>query len=298
MEGGLLRSSDSSAMQREELERWVRRPKTAQALALRARIVQRGGGAELGTTRVTVGKWRRRFLQSGCDAWRSPPRHAAYGVGRGCGARRDHHPGIDPSDATHWSTRSIARVCGLSAATWVRPARGKDPLFIDQRPSARAGGGLVRRRVRCRTDAPPGPALRRPERGDWQSARACHVRHRAVEFIKFLRAIDKAVPAETSRSGQLWDPQDGDDPPVARAASPLSPALHPHECVVAQPGRALVRPAHRKQIRRGTHRSTAELEQAIIDPRHEDPKPFVWTKTADQILAARLTVQEFPIQDT
>jgi transposase len=42
-----------------------------------------------------------------------------------------------------------------------------------------------------------------------------------------------------------------------------------------------------RQIRRGTHRSTAELEQAIrsyLDANNRNPKPFVWTKTADEIL--------------
>ena len=44
-----------------------------------------------------------------------------------------------------------------------------------------------------------------------------------------------------------------------------------------------------KQIRRGIHRSTRELEQAIrhyLDTYNETAKPFVWTKTADQILAS------------
>ena len=43
-----------------------------------------------------------------------------------------------------------------------------------------------------------------------------------------------------------------------------------------------------KQLRRGVHQSSAELETAIyrcLDVTNEDPKPFVWTKTADQILA-------------
>ena len=42
-----------------------------------------------------------------------------------------------------------------------------------------------------------------------------------------------------------------------------------------------------RQIRRGTHRSTVELEQAIRDylaANSRNPKPFVWTKTADEIL--------------
>jgi hypothetical protein len=44
-----------------------------------------------------------------------------------------------------------------------------------------------------------------------------------------------------------------------------------------------------KQIRRGVHRSTQALERdmcALIDAHHADPKPFRWTKSADDILAA------------
>jgi len=44
-----------------------------------------------------------------------------------------------------------------------------------------------------------------------------------------------------------------------------------------------------KQLRRGVHRSTRELETAIgryIEVTNERPRPFVWTKTADEILAS------------
>ena len=44
-----------------------------------------------------------------------------------------------------------------------------------------------------------------------------------------------------------------------------------------------------KQLRRGVHRSTRQLEAAIshyIEVTNEGPKPFVWTKTADEILAS------------
>jgi len=49
----------------------------------------------------------------------------------------------------------------------------------------------------------------------------------------------------------------------------------------------MIRTLTEKQIRRGVHRSTAELENAIrhfIDHHNQNPKPFVWTKSADQIL--------------
>jgi hypothetical protein len=48
-----------------------------------------------------------------------------------------------------------------------------------------------------------------------------------------------------------------------------------------------------KQLRRGVHRSTAELEAAIahyIAATNADPKPFLWTKSADDILA---TIKRF-----
>jgi len=44
-----------------------------------------------------------------------------------------------------------------------------------------------------------------------------------------------------------------------------------------------------KQIRRGTHRSTRQLETTIktyLKHTNDHPKPFVWTKTADEILAS------------
>jgi hypothetical protein len=44
-----------------------------------------------------------------------------------------------------------------------------------------------------------------------------------------------------------------------------------------------------KQLRRGAHRSVAELERAIhdfLDAHNEAPKPFVWTKSADELLAS------------
>jgi len=68
--------------QREVLERWARRPKSAQALALRCRIVLAAADGErskdiaerLGCTRSTVGKWRGRFAERGLDGLHDEPR--------------------------------------------------------------------------------------------------------------------------------------------------------------------------------------------------------------------------------
>ena len=74
-----------SDKERNELEGWARRHKTGQALASRARIILASAegqndievAAQLGTTRETVGKWRRRFLKDRCDALMDAPRPGA-----------------------------------------------------------------------------------------------------------------------------------------------------------------------------------------------------------------------------
>ena len=53
-----------------------------------------------------------------------------------------------------------------------------------------------------------------------------------------------------------------------------------------------------KQIRRGAHRSVSELERAIfefLDAHSADPKPFVWTKSAEEILASIVTLHLYEI---
>ena len=118
---------EPSADEREELERWVRRPKTPQALALRARIVLAGADGEsdiavaerLGTTRITVGKWRRRFVAAGCDGLLDGPRSGAPRRIGDADVERVVAMTLEsiPPDATRWSTRSMAAAGGVSPAT-------------------------------------------------------------------------------------------------------------------------------------------------------------------------------------
>ena len=101
-------------VERETLERWVRRPKTAQALALRARMVlacaegrsNTAVGAELGVSDETVGKWRSRFVEGRLDGLSDEPRS-----GRPRSVTDDDVERVitltletTPRDATHWST--------------------------------------------------------------------------------------------------------------------------------------------------------------------------------------------------
>ena len=141
---------------RETLTRWVRRPKTAQALAQRARIVLSAAegrsnsavAAELGVTARTVGKWRRRFLEQGPDGLLDEPRPGAPRT-----ITDDMVEAVivktleeKPTDATHWSTRSMAEAMGMSQASisriWrafgLQPHRAEtfklstDPLFVEK----------------------------------------------------------------------------------------------------------------------------------------------------------------------
>ena len=142
--------------ERETLESWARRPKTAQALAQRSRIVlQCAGGSpntavadKLGVTYQTVGKWRQRFLERRLAGLLDEPRPGAPRQVGDAQIERVVRMTLEraPADATHWSTRAMAKRCGLSQSMvsriWrafaLQPHRvegfklSKDPLFIEK----------------------------------------------------------------------------------------------------------------------------------------------------------------------
>src|SRR6195256_4714953 len=127
MAGRRLATLILSDAERSELRSLAGRRNTAQALALRARIVLRcATGLEnqqvatnLGVDKTTVGKWRRRFVEHRMDGLRDEPRS---GTPRTIEDARIEAVivrtlEIVPADATHWSSRSMARACGLSVST-------------------------------------------------------------------------------------------------------------------------------------------------------------------------------------
>ena len=334
-------------VERETLERWVRRPKTAQALALRARMIlgcaegrsNTTVGTDLGVSDETVGKWRSRFLERRLDGLSDEPRS-----GRPRAVTDDDVEQVitltleaAPRDATHWSTRSMAQRSGLSHNTvsriWrafgLQPHRtetfklSSDPFFIEKvrdvvglylNPPDRAlvlcvdEKSQIQALDRTRPLLPmrPGQVERRTHdylrHGttslfaalDTRTGKVigrCHQRHRAVEFRKFLDTIEAEVPLDLDVH-LIVDNYATHKTALIRNWLAKRPRFHLHFTPTSASWLNLVERwfglLTEKQLRRGVHQSSGELEAAIygfLDVTNENPKPFVWTKTADQILA-------------
>jgi transposase len=337
-----------SADERETLESYVRRKKTAQALSVRAQIVLRcaeGGhdgivADELRVARGTVGRWRRRFAELRIQGLHDEPRPGAPRTIKDTQVERVVVETLEttPKGATHWSTRDMAKHSGLSHSTigriWrafgLKPHRSEsfqlsnDPLFVDK---VRDIVGLYMRPpenaiVLCFDEKSQVQALNRaqpvlpmlPARAEKQTHTyvrhgttalfaaldvktgkiigKCHRRHRASEFLKFLHQIEASVPANLDVHIVLDNLSTHKTPAVHRWFL-RHPRWHLHftptySSWLNQIERwfALL---EQKQLKRASHCSTRELESAIyefIDVTNDEPKPFIWTKSAEDILAS------------
>jgi transposase len=119
---------------------------------------------------------------------------------------------------------------------------------------------------------------------------ACFPRHRHVEFLKFLRTIDREVPKELDIHAIL-DNYGTHNHPKVRAWLANHQRFHLHFTPTSSSWLNLVErwfgEITRKRIRRGSFNSTQELIQAIDDYikiTNENPMPFVWTKKVDAVL--------------
>ena len=119
----------------------------------------------------------------------------------------------------------------------------------------------------------------------------CHRRHRPVEFRKFLDTIEAEVPADLDVH-LIVDNYATHKTALIRNWLAKRPRFQLHFTPTSASWLNLVERwfalLTEKQLRRGVHQSSGELEAAIyhyLEVTNEDPKPFVWTKTADQILA-------------
>jgi len=142
--------------ERETLERWARRPKSTQALAQRSRIILECAAVKpntvvarkFGLTHQTVGKWRQRFLERRLEGLLDEPRPGAPRQVGDAQVERVVRLTLEstPAEATHWSTRAMAKRSGLSqtmvSRIWrafaLQPHRvegfklSKDSLFIEK----------------------------------------------------------------------------------------------------------------------------------------------------------------------
>ena len=336
-----------SSDERESLERWRRRPTTAQALALRSRIILRCSegktntvvAGEIGLAKQTVGKWRARFIDRRLDGLLDEPRPGGPRSITDTDVERVVTLTLEttPADATHWSTRSMAARTGLSQSAisriWrafaLQPHRtetfklSSDPLFIEKvrdivglylNPPQRALVLCVDEKSQIQALDRTAPLLpMRPgqiERRTHDYRRhgttslfaaldvktgevigACHRRHRSTEFRRFLDRVDATVPPDLDVHLILDNYATYKTPAIQRWLA-RRPRYHLHFTPTSSSWLNQVErwfaALTEKQLRRGVFRSTRELEQAIeqyIDQQNAASKPFIWTKTADQLLA-------------
>jgi transposase len=340
-----------SGEERELLERWARRPKSAQALALRCRIVLAAAdgatnqeiAAQLSCHPTTVGKWRTRFAELRVDGLWDEPRPGKPRTITDDDVERVIVATLEetPPDATHWSTRSMAKRAGMSqtairriwAAFGLKPhltehfKLSPDPQFIDKvrdivglylNPPDAAVVLCVDEKSQIQAldrTAPVLPLLPGvPERrthdyrrngttnlyaaldvASGQVISSMTARHRAQEFLRFLKLIDASVPHHLDVHVVLDNSSTHKTPAVQRWL-----VRHPRFVVHFTPTYSswlnLVErwfgELTSKWLRRGTHRSVRELVASIrtwITNWNDDPRPYVWHKTADEILDSLAT---------
>jgi transposase len=326
---------------------WTRRQKTAQALALRARIILAAAepgttntviAARLGITMMTVTKWRNRFAARGLEGLQDEPRPGAQRTITDAHVEQVLTTTLEetPTDATHWSTRRLATHLGMSQSAISRIWRAfglephkseafklsRDPLFIDKvrdvvglylDPPDRALVLCVDEKPQIQATEGTTPVLPmrsgQPEQHSHDYIRhgtrdlfaALDVkagtvigelrhRHRSVEFRKFLDTVDANTQPDLDLH-LILDNSSTHKTPLIHRWLLRHPRVHLHFTPTSASWLNLVECwfalLTTRRLARGAFRSTWALEQAIksyIATTNAEAKPFVWTKTADEIL--------------
>jgi transposase len=335
-----------SEKDRFELESMLRKRSLDQGIALRAKIVLLCAqklpdshiAQQLDVTKFTVGKWRKRFIAYGIDGLVDAPRPGTPRTITDEHVERVIKCTLEsaPKDATHWSTRSMAKHCGMSQTAISRIWRAfglkphlvetfkisSDPFFIEKtkdivglymNPPEKAVVYCVDEKSQIQAldrtwpllPMRPGQAERRThdykrhgtttlfaalDTATGKLLGQCYARHRSVEFKKFLQTIDKNVPKDLNVHLVL-DNYSIHKTQMIHEWLLKHPRFHLHFTPTSASWLNLVErwfaELSNKQIKRGSHRSVEELETAIesyIAHVNENPKPFVWTKSAEQII--------------
>lgn len=332
--------------EREKLLLLSRRPKTTQAMALRARIIlaidaglnNSETAEKLNVTKPTVGKWRERFRQHRLEGLLDEPRPGAPRSITDKQVETVVTKTLEsmPEQGTHWSTRLMAKKTGLSQSAIVRiwhtfglqPHRvenfklSKDPQFVEKvrdivglylNPPERAlvlcvdEKSQVQALNRTQPLLPLRPGVPARQTHDYErhgvtslfaamdvasgvTISNCYARHRHQEFLRFLNLIDQSVPAgleihlvmdnyATHKVDKVrqWFL---DHPRYKIHFTPTSSSwLNLVERLFAE--------VTERCVRRGSHTAVRQLEKALLgylDQRNKNPKPFVWTASADLIL--------------
>ena len=340
-----------SDVERAQLESWARRRLSAQALALRSRIVLLADGGSnntqiaevLGIDAKSARKWRNRFAQYRLDGLTDEPRP---GQPRKITDEKVEEVIVKtlettPRNATHWSTRSMAKEVGLNQSAVLRIWRAfglqphrqeswklsKDPQFIEKvrdvvglylNPPERAVVLCVDEKSQIQAldrTAPvlpmlpgtPARATHDYKRSGTSSLYAAldlttgkvigslHSRHRAIEFKKFLQTLEHEVPADLEVHLVL-DNSSTHKTAAIKGWLAAHPRFVLHFTPTSSSWLNLVErwfaELTNKKLRRSAHKSVRELNtdiRAWIDTWNDDPRPYVWTKTADQILESIAT---------
>jgi transposase len=333
--------------QHEVIEAWIRAKKTPQRIVLRSRIclLAAEGAAHnaiaksLHTSRSTVILWTRRFQERGLDGITED---ASHGVSPRClnvekvKAIVEATLHTKPQDATHWSTRTLAKAQGVSHSTiqriWdahgLQPHRLKtfklsndkkfeekliDVVGVYLNPPDKAAVLCVdeKTQVQALDRTQPGLPLKKGRCGtmthdykrngttclfaamnvlEGKVLGACYPRHRHIEFLKFLRTINREVSRDRDVH-MILDNYGTHGHPKVQAWLEKHPRFKLHFTPTSASWLNLVErwfgEITRKRIRRGVFRSVPELIAAIeeyIRYNNENPKPFIWTKRADEII--------------
>ena len=335
--------------ERQALDRWARGRSTPARLVQRAKIVLRAAegvrndiiASELGTDRLLVGLWRSRFAKSGlAGIERDAPRGGRKPAARDAVAAKI----IDwtttqrkPRNATHWSTRTLARELGTNRTMVSRVwrANGLKPhlshtfkvsndrrfeeklmdvvgLYLNPPEHALVLSADEKSQIQALDRTQPSLPLKKGRCGtmthdykrngtttlfaalstlDGKVISTCMQRHRHQEWIKFLKLIDEQTPAELDLH-LIADNYATHKHPKVQSWLKRHPRFHMHFTPTSSSWLNLVERWFReitdKRIRRGVFRSVPELINAIngyIEEHNRDPKPYLWTAKADEILA-------------
>jgi len=333
--------------QRNTLGTWIRAGTTPQRMVIRSKICLLAADGlsnnaiakQLDTTRPTVLLWRERFAEKGVIGISEDAPHGPSS--RRLTAKKvkeivDATLHTTPKDATHWSTRTMAKAQKVNHATVARiweahglqPHRvetfklSKDKRFVEKmtdvvgvylNPPEKAIVLCVdeKSQIQALDRTQPGLPLKKGRCGtmthDYKRngttclfaalnvaegtvIGTCYPRHRNEEFLKFLRKTNRETPKDMDLH-LILDNYGTHNHPNVKKWLAKHKRFHLHFTPTGSSWLNLVErwfgELTRKRIRRGVFKSVPDLVEAIeefIRLNNENPRPFVWTKKAEEIL--------------